>query len=220
MSLINPFELLGVDCKSSREEVRKSFKELALICHPDKGGDANQMKTLHLAYLYVISQIEFKEHGRTMEEEEQKFKEFLESQEDGGLPSIFEIMTDSANAKFNEMWEKSNNEKFDMCYPSNYEEKMKNEPISFSTEVIEYKEPKTIIEIGFSEIMDFTVNPVKDFSDYKNGVGYDYVLAHSTENIDEKVEMKDVMKEFEELKMKREEELLRNDFSKVEIKID
>jgi len=71
MSLINPFELLGVDCKSSREEVRKSFKELALICHPDKGGDANQMKTLHLAYLYVISQIEFKEHGRTMEEEEQ-----------------------------------------------------------------------------------------------------------------------------------------------------
>jgi len=206
MSLINPFELLGVDCKSSRDEVKKKFKDLALICHPDKGGDENQMKTLYSAYRYVICQIEFKEHGRTMEEEEKKFKEFLESQEDGKIPSFFEIMTDSANARFNEMWAKSENEKFDMCYPSNYEEKIKNEPIKFSTEVIEYKEPKTIAEIGFSQVLDFTVNPVKDFSDYKGGVGFDYVLAHSVENIDEKVEDKDVMTEFELLKERRRQE--------------
>jgi len=206
MSLINPFELLGVDCKSSREEVRKSFKELALICHPDKGGNPLEMKMLHSAYLYVLEQIEFKEHGRTMEEEEIKFKEFLELQEDGKLPSIFEIMTDEANKKFNEMWEENKREKIDMCYPSNYEEKMKREPNKFSTEIIEYKEPKTIVEVSFSSVLDFTVNPVKDFSDYTGGGGFDYVRAHSDELLMEKIEEKDTMEEFEKLLLRRKED--------------
>lgn len=207
MSLINPYELLGVDCKSKREEVRKIFKDLALICHPDKGGDHDQMKTLHLAYKYILEQIEYQEHGRTMEDEEEKFKKFLESQEDGNIPSIFEIMTDNANKKFNELWDEKVKEKFDMCYPSNYEEKMKQEPEKFSSQIIEYKEPKTIAEIGFSSVLDFTVNPVKDFSDYQGGKGFDYVLAHTIEEISEKIEEKDVMKEFEELKLRREQEL-------------
>ena len=206
MSIINPYELLGVDCKSTREDIRKSFKALSLICHPDKGGDAEEMKILHNAYRYVIHQIEFQEHGRTKEEEEEKFKKFLEEQEDGKLPSFFEIMTDEANKKFNEMWDEKNVEIFDMCYPSNYEEKIKREPEKFSTEIIEYKEPKTIAEIGFSSVLDFTVNPVKDFSDYQGGVGYDYVLAHSQEENSKEIELKDVMSEYEILKKKREEE--------------
>lgn len=204
MSLINPFLLLGVDIKSTRDEVRKKFKELSLICHPDKGGDKEQMSVLHLAYKYILDQIEFQEHGRTMEDEEEKFKKFLEDQKMESIPSLFEIMTDF-NSKFNTWWDQNaNKEKIDMCYPSNYEEKIKNEPTKFSRELIEYKEPKTIAEIGFSSVLDFTVNPVKDFSDYQSGNGFDYVLAHSIEQIEENVEMKDVMKEFEEMKRRRE----------------
>ena len=75
MSVINPFSLLGVNIKSKREEVKKVFKELALICHPDKGGNEEEMKILYNAYQYVIEQISFQEHGRTMEEEEECFKE-------------------------------------------------------------------------------------------------------------------------------------------------
>jgi DnaJ-class molecular chaperone len=206
MSLINPFELLGVDCKSSRDDVKKRFKDLALICHPDKGGDAEQMKMLYSGYRYVMGQIEFQEHGRTMEEELEGFKKFLGEQEDGGLPSIFEIMTDCANKKFNELWEKKDVEVIDMCYPSNYGEKMEKEPEKFSTEVIEYKEPKTIAEISFSKILDFTVNPVKDFTDYSCGAGFDYVLAHSGMMLDGKLEEKDVMKEYERLLLERKQE--------------
>jgi len=206
MSLINPYELLGVDCKSSRDDVRKSFKSLSLICHPDKGGDANEMKIIHNAYLYVIKQIEFQEHGRTMEGEEEEFKKFLEKQQDGKLPSFFEIMTDESNKKFNEMWDKNKNEVFNMCYPSNYLEKMKNEPEKFSTEIIEYKEPKTIAELGFSQILDFTANPVKDFSDYKRGVGFDYVLAHSSQETSIKFDEKNVMNEYEKLINSRKNE--------------
>ena len=205
MSVINPFELLGVDIESTREEVRKVFKELALLCHPDKGGNPEQMKLLHNAYLYVLEQIEFQEHGRTMEDEEEKFKKFLEEQKDGKIPSIFEIMTDEANKKFNEMWDENNGEKYEMCYPSNYEQKMMEEPEVFTTQIIEYKEPKTIVEVGFSSVMDFTVNPVKDFSDYNSG-GYDYILAHSAEEKKIHLEELDTITEYEKMLKLREEQ--------------
>jgi len=210
MSLINPYELLGLDCKSKREEVRHKFKSLALICHPDKGGDQKQMRILQMAYNYVLEQIEYGEHGRTMEEEEEKFKKFMESQVEEKIPSIFEIMTDEANKKFNEAWDESKTEKFSMCYESHYDEKIKDEPDVFSTQIIEYKEPKTIGEISFSSTYDFTVHPVKDFSDYSGSGGFDYVLAHSNRVFDEKIDEKDVMKEFEELKLRREEEMSRS----------
>lgn len=206
MSVINPFELLGVDIESTREEVRKVFKELALLCHPDKGGNPEQMKLLHNAYLYVLEQIEFQEHGRTMEDEEEKFKKFLEEQKDGKIPSIFEIMTDEANKKFNEMWDENNGEKYEMCYPSNYEQKMMEEPEVFTTQIIEYKEPKTIVEVSFSSVMDFTVNPVKDFTDYSGGGGFDYVLAHSVEELKMEKEELDTMTEYEKMLKLREEQ--------------
>ena len=205
MSLINPFELLGVNCKSSREEVRKSFKELSLVCHPDKGGDEEQMKMLMISYKYVLGQIEYQEHGRTMEEEEENFKKFLEGQSNEKIPGIFEIMSEETNKVFNLKWDEDKGEVIDMCYPSNYGEKMKNEPEKFSTEIIEYKEPKTIGELSFSSVLDFTVNPVKDFTDYSGGIGYDYVLAHCEEELDMKIEEKDVMTEYELLLKKRKE---------------
>ena len=203
---LRPFELLGVDCKSSREEVRRSFKDLSLVCHPDKGGDEEQMKMLYMAYKFVLEQIEFQEHGRTMEEEEENFKKFLEGQIICKLPSIFEIMTEESNKLFNLKWEEDKGEVIDMCYPSNYGEKMKNEPEKFSTEIIEYKEPKTIGELSFSSILDFTVNPVKDFTDYTGGGGYDYVLAHSIEKLDNIIEEKDVMTEYELMLKRRKEQ--------------
>ena len=42
-SLINPYELLGVNINSCLKEVRKSYYNFAKICHPDKGGDKKDM---------------------------------------------------------------------------------------------------------------------------------------------------------------------------------
>jgi hypothetical protein len=49
-----------------------------------------------------LEQIEFAEHGRTMEDEEAKFKEFLELQNSkkSEIPSFYEIMTDEKNKDF------------------------------------------------------------------------------------------------------------------------
>jgi len=59
---IDPYSLLGVTYESSITEVRKAFFELALLCHPDKGGNPDDMRMLQCAYdwitrnLHVVNQ--------------------------------------------------------------------------------------------------------------------------------------------------------------------
>jgi len=201
MSCVDPYKLLGVTVKHKREDVRSAFKSLSLLCHPDKGGRREDMEVLYVAYRYILEQIEFAGHGRTMEDEEEKFKDFLESQisQKSELPSLFEIMTDEKNKDFNAMFEKKrqSEEEYGMCYQSNYEEKIKLEPEVFTREVIEYKEPKTYMETNFTPVYDFTMHPVQDFS---GGGCVDYVVAFSPPEEMKVVEEKNVEEEFEKLK--------------------
>lgn len=204
MSCIDPYKLLGVTVKHKREDVRSAFKSLSLLCHPDKGGRREDMEVLYVAYRYILDQIEFGEHGRTMEEEELKFKDFLESQnsQKSEIPSLYEIMTDEKNKDFNEMFEQRQeaDDEYGMCYRSNYEEKIKLEPGVFTREIIEYKEPKTYQEMNFKQVYDFTMYPVQDFS----GDGcVDYVLAFSPPEELKVLEEKNVEEEFEKLKKLR-----------------
>jgi len=158
------------------------------------------MEVLYVAYRYILEQIEFAGHGRTMEDEEEKFKDFLESQisQKSEIPSLFEIMTDEKNKDFNAMFEKrrESEEEYGMCYQSNYEEKIKLEPEVFTREVIEYKEPKTYQEMNFKPVYDFTMHPVQDFS---GGGCVDYVVAFSPPEEMKNVEEKNVEEEFEKL---------------------
>jgi len=201
MSCVDPYKLLGVTVKHNREDVRSAFKNLSLLCHPDKGGRREDMEVLYVAYRYILEQIEYGEHGRTMEEEEIKFKNFLESQK-SKIPSLYEIMTDEKNKNFNEMFEKRQeyDEEYGMCYKSNYEEKIKLEPEIFTREIIEYKEPKTYKEMNFTPVYDFTVHPVHDFS---CGDCVDYVVAFSPPEELKVFEEKNVVEEFEKLKQSR-----------------
>ena len=203
MTYVDPYELLNVNHKSARSEVKTSFKNLALLCHPDKGGNKEDMDVLYGAYCYVLEQIEFGEHGRTAEEEEEKFKKFMEEQIKEPVPSYYEIMTDQSNRRFNDDFEaaKSNGmEVLDMCYNSNYVQKMEEEPDVFRREVVVYKEPQTLVETQFSQTLNF-----KPPTDFTGGGATDYVQAFAEkEELPEYVE-KDVNTEFQRLK-----ELYRN----------
>lgn len=57
MNALNPFELFGVTESSSLEDVRKAYYSLALVCHPDKGGDADSMKLITIAYKWIYEQL-------------------------------------------------------------------------------------------------------------------------------------------------------------------
>ena len=195
MDQIHPYELLGVTHKDSREKVRNNFKRLAMYCHPDKGGSKEDMDVLYCAYKYVIEQIEYGEHGRTIEGEEKKFKEFMENQR-GEIPSIFDIMTDGANKKFNDMWERKQ-EKEEMCYKGKYENIELGE---LSRALVEYKEPKTEMEINFQKERVLSLEDIKDFSGKDAG---DYNLAFLELDKNDLFEEKDVIEEFERIKEER-----------------
>jgi len=46
----DPYRVLGVSPRDSLERIRNRYKQLALERHPDRGGSAESMKGLNLAY--------------------------------------------------------------------------------------------------------------------------------------------------------------------------
>lgn len=57
--MINPFELLGLNANTcTLSDVRKAYFELALLCHPDKGGSVNDMLLLQSAYTWIKEQLQ------------------------------------------------------------------------------------------------------------------------------------------------------------------
>ena len=46
--IINPYEIFGLCPNSNENELRKIYYELALICHPDKGGTNEDMLFLQI----------------------------------------------------------------------------------------------------------------------------------------------------------------------------
>lgn len=53
MPLIQPYELFGLTSKASASEVRKAYYNMALLCHPDRGGSAEDMTIINAAYEWI-----------------------------------------------------------------------------------------------------------------------------------------------------------------------
>ena len=94
MISINPFELLGVTVDSTIAELKKSYYSLSLLCHPDKGGNADDMNTLAMSYKYLCDQLEHKTE-KTYEEIEAEFEAFCAEQQATPPPDFAEIYGDA-----------------------------------------------------------------------------------------------------------------------------
>lgn len=109
MSVVNPYDFLGVTPTSSLTEVRRAYFRLSLLCHPDKGGRADDMRILQSAYEWITHHIEtVKSHGtETYEEKEDNFKEFLESQQQEKILAWDELVKDALelrDGRFDELY--------------------------------------------------------------------------------------------------------------------
>ena len=51
----NPYEVLGVDYFCDKAEVKAAYHQLAMIHHPDKGGDPEKFKAISAAYAELSS---------------------------------------------------------------------------------------------------------------------------------------------------------------------
>ena len=60
----NYYSILGVTCKSSETEIKKSYYKLSLSNHPDKGGDSDKFAIISNAYEILSDKEKKKEYDR------------------------------------------------------------------------------------------------------------------------------------------------------------
>ena len=127
--LIDPYGLLGVDSRASLSELKKNYYNLALICHPDKGGNDKDMNVLSLAYNYIKEHFENVKET-TYEKLEDEFADFCKGQETLKPPTfgqIYEETNDWIN-DFNKKFEQGLNMSGEMKQFIGLEDDITNNP--------------------------------------------------------------------------------------------
>lgn len=143
--LINPYSLLGLNVNSSIRELKKNYYNMALLCHPDRGGDKRDMNVVCLAYNYIKEQLE-NVNERTYEELEDEFEKFIKKQEIE-LPKFGQIYEETNdwivdfNKKFKEQRKIDDtiNPLENNPFENGYGDIMDNSNITFEETEIEYK---------------------------------------------------------------------------------
>jgi len=218
MSLINPFELFGIDVNGdiNVSEVKKIYHSLALMCHPDRGGNSTDFMIIHQAYQYVLEQVKQSKEMIDMEILEEDFKNFCLDNKIKELPSLLDIRDETAlfNKKFNEEWEEQKVDgeiinPFDMS--CGYGDLMEDSSIipeevdqkddkdikltnKFQSEVMIYEEPKALPD-NYGSFQRYDIEEVDNFGNLPQQM-YDYKETHTeynpTPNIEDKIEDKPV----------------------------
>jgi len=191
MSHINPYQLLGVNTNSTISELKKNYYNLALICHPDRGGEKEEMQMLHSSYKYVLEQLNGIRND-TYEDAENELKEFYQQQKDQELPTFYNIHLECNEwlQKFNQEFESLKIDENELDpFKDGYGDLMDNSELSedytdiinqkpkntFVTDIIEYKEPNsfnnfiTKCPVKGEKISDFScLDGNINMNDYKN----------------------------------------------------
>ena len=95
MNFINPYNLLGVNPNMpDLKQLKKSYYRLALLCHPDKGGNKHSMDIVHKSYLYIKKQFDNCQNLKSYEELEKEFELFCKTQE--AQPPPFRVIWENS----------------------------------------------------------------------------------------------------------------------------
>lgn len=93
--IINPYALFGLNENSKMTDLKKAYYTMSLLCHPDKGGNSEQMDTIVKAYKYIREQFENSNtRNKTYEELEKDFADFCKTQENE-IPKFSNIYTET-----------------------------------------------------------------------------------------------------------------------------
>ena len=231
-SLINPFELLGIDEQSTLKDARKSYYNLAMICHPDQGGDEKNMKILANAYKFVELQLKSVNNvnqniGEDLEKEFEKFNISVKA-EILPMRDLFDLAHDDFNKKFNEKFQEKEEEKYEFAelvagdpFSAGYgylmdtdikEEEEKEIPTTrqrFSSEIIIYNDPQ-LLPNTYCNNLRYDITDIKDFTENQGNLKMnDYHIAHrELENVptDFKSNMDTPIKDLSKLVKLKEEE--------------
>ncbi len=231
----NPFEILQLpDNHYVKNDIKKSYKKLALKYHPDKAGPeyANKFQLITQAYIYLLNkceQSEYQEERLTRKVTKQEYRENEESVE--GVHNIY-INKDKFNInQFNEIFEKyhTQEEENETGYGELYnqrddevgDDKVFTTKLSKdifnanfddikknkrSTDVIEYYEPEALVSTSNMNFTELGRGRMNDYSGQSSLAYTDYKKAHLEDNtlIDASKVKYKEYKNLEQLKMDRE----------------
>jgi curved DNA-binding protein CbpA len=177
-SLINPYELLGINIKRkdlTMKHVKKAYFEMALLCHPDKGGNETDMKVVQEAYEFIRDQMKNTSvlTDDKINEIETEFKTYCETQEKivPPFPDIYNNVQE---------WQKNFNRKFEEDIKKHKNNKNDEYGYSYSSALDGYGDE---MDISKSVI---TNNPIKiDYDKIKND--YYKSLQFKGDNKDNKI---------------------------------
>ncbi len=235
-SLINPFELLGINEKSTLKDARKAYYNIALLCHPDCGGDENSMRVLVNAYKFVEKKLKTvrnvsEDIGKDLEIEFEIFNEQVRG-EIPPLRDLFDLAHDDFHKKFNAQFDDDQKNRFEEYMTGNpfeigygnlmddderdEDEKMPITNNVFSKEIIVYEEPN-ILPVTYGNNFRLDISDINDFSELQGKLQMnDYVMAHrelENEPTSIKAKMDEPIKDFDkllEMRMKEREDLYHN----------
>jgi len=129
MTIIDPYQLLGVTTKSTSNEVKKAYYNLALIMHPDKGGNKNEMILLEKSYRWIIEKVKYAEkvNWKDYEIVQGEFDEFIKTQNYERPQNFRDIIAETFNFTFEDFNQKyfkaharNKSEKEEQITPSTY----------------------------------------------------------------------------------------------------
>jgi len=130
---INPYQLLGLSSKSTIKDLKKAYYELSLLCHPDKGGNDDEMIVLHHSYKYISNQLQNCKTQKSYHSLEKEFEDFCQQQE-------------KYTPKFSDIFDETNDfiHQFNKTFKQQYIQQQSNSNIDFTSP----------FQKGYSEFMD------------------------------------------------------------------
>jgi len=181
MSCVDPYKLLGVTISSNLDELRRNYYKLALICHPDKGGDKNDMIILHNAYLYIKKQLEHAGNNKSVENIEYDFDYFFTNHKEQ-FPSYYEIWKNTDESKQLEQFNRDfNNQKQTGTiepFQNGYGHLLDTKETVFDNEIYQICKQLFDSKIIIKHIMNFVTCVTHEFTNdliiYKEPIGLNF----------------------------------------------
>ena len=198
---IDPYLLLGLSPNSSLKDLKKTYYQLSLLCHPDKGGNNKQMIIVHNSYLYIKNQLENCQIDSSYQKLEQDFEQFCHQQQNRIPPSFREIDDDANdfriefNSRFEQELQKNETSSFLNPFENGYgnlmetsekvdqyTEKEKNTvQHDFGKKIIIYEEPNVLPDT-YGNYLNLKLEKIDDYSQHTKSLHLtDYVKAFSEE---------------------------------------
>ena len=202
---IDPYQILNCEKGCDIEDIKKSYRKLALVHHPDRGGNPQNFQLITKAYLSLIEEYKTIQSERHYMDLKNSSNDYMKQQDNNPKQNI-DMNSDNFNLKlFNKIYMENrlsdpNDEGYNNWYKDN-EEEQQEQPKLFSDKfninvfnsvfensknsqntqnIVEYKDPtptNIYNELSYNNLGEGHIN---DFSGNSNDLNYtDLKYAHT-----------------------------------------